>query len=804
MAVVQNTLLQKFRRAMAVVGGGGGWRRELCLHISCHVTGGRKSLGITIMTIVLTSNLVFNSLDRRLTFQFLFSHSRSINSNLLYQNFRPTRIPSTPLFRVHCESTTEEMKIRKCSPFLESVFLSGDGVLVSSEWNTVPDIWRSSAERFGDRVALVDPYHDPPLTMTYKQIEQEILNFSEGLRVIGLKPGEKLALFADNSCRWLIADQGIMATGAINVVRGSRSSVEELLQIYNHSESVALAVDNPEFFNRIAETFCSQAATKFVILLWGEKSSLISKVLEGLSVYNYKEIIDLGCESRMRLLESHDARQHYTYEAINSDDVATLVYTSGTTGNPKGVMLTHKNLLHQINNLWDIVPAEPVDRFLSMLPPWHAYERACEYFIFTHGVEQVYTTVKYLKEDLRHYQPNYLISVPLVYETLYKYVISSGIIEIISRGKYLTKSQKQPKYLVSALDWLWARIISLILWPVHILAKKLVYNKIHSAIGISKLVNLEGKICYVFQDNQDIGFAGISGGGRLPSHVDKFFEAIGIKVQNGYGLTESSPVVAARHRACNWSIGGDGLGAFISDRGGCSEKMVGASSFQVLGSIGRPLQHTEIRVVDSETGEVLPPGSKGIVEVKGPQVMKGYYKNESTTKQVLDEGGWLNTGDIGWIAPHHSIGRSRLCGGMVVLEGRAKDTIVLSTGENVEPSELEEASLKSSLIQQIVVIGQDQRRLGAIIVPNKEEILVTAKKLLIVGADASELSEEKMTSLLYEELRKWTSGCSFQIGPILLVDEPFTIDNGLMTPTMKIRRDKVAAQYKEQIDNLYK
>ncbi|GMP78125.1 hypothetical protein CsSME_00034173 [Camellia sinensis var. sinensis] len=230
----------------------------------------------------------------------------------------------------------------------------------------------------------------------------------------------------------------------------------------------------------------------------------------------------------------------------------------------------------------------------------------------------------------------------------------------IYEGKYLAKSQKQPSYLVSALDWLWARIISLILWPVHILAKKLVYNKIHSAIGISKLVNLEGKICHIFQDNQDIGFAGISGGGRLPSHVDKFFEAIGMKVQNGYGLTESSPVVAAQHRACNWSIGRDGLGAFISDRGGCSEKMVGASSFQVLGSIGRPLRHTEIRVVDSETGEVLPAGSKGIVEAKGPQVMKGYYKNESTTKQVLDVGGWLNTGDIGWIAPHHSIGRIRL------------------------------------------------------------------------------------------------------------------------------------------------
>ncbi|ONI29212.1 hypothetical protein PRUPE_1G187500 [Prunus persica] len=125
-------------------------------------------------------------------------------------------------------------------------------------------------------------------------------------------------------------------------------------------------------------------------------------------------------------------------------------------------------------------------------------------------------------------------------------------------------------------------------------------------------------------------------------------------------------------------------------------------------------------------------------------------------------------------------------------------------GENVEPVELEEAAMRSSLIQQIVVVGQDQRRLGAIIVPNKEEVLLAAKKLSIVDVNASDLSKDKMTSLLYEELRKWTSGCSFQIGPILIVDEPFTIDSGLMTPTMKIRRDRVAAQYKEQIENLYK
>ncbi|KAM5569662.1 putative acyl-activating enzyme 16, chloroplastic [Rosa sericea] len=710
--------------------------------------------------------------------QFLFPNCKFRSTQLFHHrkcHGRRAGLPQNRGFRVFCQSKTDEVQIRRYSPFLESALLDGNGTLVADEWQAVPDIWRTSAEKYGDRVALTDPYHDPPSNMTYKQLEQEILDFSEGLRIVGVKPVEKIALFADNSCRWLVADQGIMATGAINVVRGSRSSVEELIQIYNHSESVALAVDSPELFNRIAEPFCSKVVMKFVILLWGEKSSLASH--GNIPVFNYKDILDLGRESRKRMLNSNDARKYYTHEAINSNDIATLVYTSGTTGNPKGVMLTHRNLLHQIRNLWDVVPAEIGDRFLSMLPPWHAYERAAEYFTFTYGIEQVYTTVKNLKDDLRHYQPNYVVSVPLVYETLYSGIqkqistsskarklialsflrISSAYMEFkrIYEGTYLTRNQKQPSYYASLVDWLGARIVAAILWPLHVLGTKLVYSKIHSAIGISK--------------------AGISGGGSLPAHIDKFFEAIGVKVQNGYGLTESSPVVAARRPNCN-----------------------------VLGSVGHPLRHTEFKVVDSETGEVLPPGSSGIVNVRGPQVMKGYYKNPDATKQVLDEDGWLSTGDIGWIAPHHSIGRSRRCGGVVVLEGRAKDTIVLSTGENVEPVELEEAAMRSSLIQQIVVIGQDQRRLGAIIVPNKEEALLAATKTLSVDANTSDLSKDKLTGLLYEELRKWTSGCSFQIGPILIVDEPFTIDSGLMTPTMKIRRDKVVAQFKEQIDELYK
>ncbi|KAK4483348.1 hypothetical protein RD792_010534 [Penstemon davidsonii] len=204
---------------------------------------------------------------------------------------------------------TKELQIRKFAPILESVLESGNGVVEvpSNEWETVPDIWRTCAQKFGDRVALVDPYHDPPTNTTYNQLEQEILNFCEGLRVIGLKPEEKIALFADNSCRWLVADQGTMATGAINVVRGTRSSVEELLHIYNHSESVALVVDDPQMYGRILETFDSQATVRFVILLWGEKSSIKSEAELQKPIYSYKEVMDLGKKSRTSLLDSKDA-----------------------------------------------------------------------------------------------------------------------------------------------------------------------------------------------------------------------------------------------------------------------------------------------------------------------------------------------------------------------------------------------------------------------------------------------------------------------------------------------------------------
>ncbi|XP_042437292.1 probable acyl-activating enzyme 16, chloroplastic [Zingiber officinale] len=688
--------------------------------------------------------------------------------------------------RIFCNLELRSLAKRKCSPYLESGLLSSTNHPSLHEWRAVPDIWRSSAEKYGDHVALVDPYHSPPTELTYKELEKEILNFSEGLRVVGVVPDEKLALFADNSCRWLIADQGIMATGAINVVRGTRSSSEELLNIYNHSESNALVVDSPQFFNRLAESLIPKADVRFIVLLWGDKLSLNKELVKGIPLYDYNDIIELGSKSRHTLLHSSKPGQKDVYEAINPEDVAAIMYTSGTSGSPKGVMLTHKNLLHQIHNLWEIVPTVTGDCFLSMLPSWHAYERACEYFILTHGVEQVYTNVQRLRDDLKRYQPQYLISVPLVYETLYRSVPLTqakllpsitilfiySVLNDDSNNHYYSyvRDQILGSPTEATMDNTWATLLR-VQAKVSTMPPSV---PVDSSALVSRHNNRlpprkggKGRPCWLPHSGVAIMRSGIASSWVLAlPHV----------------LFNCQRLVATRDLALPcWPE--DGL-------------------TEVLGTIGHPLQYTEMKIVDAETGEVLPDGSKGVVKVKGPQVMAGYYKNPSATNTAVDEEGWFNSGDIGWIAPHHSRGRSRRCSGMVVIEGRAKDTIVLSTGENVEPSELEAAAMQSSLIQQIVVIGQDRRRLGALIVPNKDEVQELARRQSIV-TNGSELQEDELQSLLYKEVKAWTAYFTFQIGSILVIDEPFTIDNGLLTPTMKIRRDKVVERYREQIEKLY-
>ncbi|CAI7822253.1 unnamed protein product [Closterium sp. NIES-54] len=474
-------------------------------------------------------------------------------------------------------------------------------------------------------------------------------------------------------------------------------------------------VDNVQVLEHIApflEASLVKDTVKFAVVLWPPV-----------------EVSAAGSASRL----THDALSRSApRQASRPDDVATLVYTSGTTGNPKGVMLTHSNLMHQVNNFECALTPDAGDVMLSLLPPWHMYERSCEYFLLSRGVQLVYSNVKSFKEDLMKHPPDYFVAVPLVFEVLYSGVqkklaaasaaraaIAKFLIKVsclhkealrIWTGMAVLRSRENVQglmFMKAVAECLGSGLLALVLLPLHLLAEKLVYTKVKAAIGIKK--------------------AAVSGGGSLPSHVDKFFEQIGITLLNGYGLTETSPVLTVRQ-----------------------------SSNNALGSIGSPVPGTEIKIVDLETGAGLPAGQRGLVKARGPQVMKGYHKNPAATAMAIDKDGWFSTGDLGWISPLTPVGAARNAGGLLVLDGRAKDTIVLASGENVEPAFVEEAALSSPVIRQIMLVGQDERKLGALIVVNEDEMKAAVANVRAEkGMEGCEVTEKEQRALVQQELTRW-------------------------------------------------
>lgn len=654
--------------------------------------------------------------------------------------------------------------------------------------NTLPDIWPAVAEKYGDTIALFEPHHNPPTALTYSQLTDTILDFAEGLKIFGLKSGECVSLFSENSHRWIIADQGIMSAGAYDAVRGAKAATKELVHIVSHSESSVLVVESEELLDKITMQAAVRGSApaklqlKFAVVLWprlpgGRLKRAKAQNLNDLHipVYMYEDVLEAGRTSR----DVHLAAGAYAKPKIQSSDMATLVYTSGTSGIPKAVMLTHANLMHQIRNFGNVINVTPGEVGLSLLPPWHMYERSCEYFILSAGMKLIYSGVKTFKEDLPKYTPDLFVAVPLVFDVLYnavqkkleagspvKVAVVKGLMATSQKymaavrsvkGMVLKKETIESEgMLKSTLEVVVAAIVALLLLPFHLLAEKLIHSQIRKAINIKHTA--------------------ISGGGSLPSHVDHFFETVGINLRNGYGLTETSPVLAVRREENN-----------------------------VLGTVGQAIGETEIKIVNAKSGQEVPDGERGVVKARGPQVMKGYFKDPAATAAVIDSEGWFDTGDLGWLVPAKSSGSARNCSGLLVLDGRAKDTIVLANGENVEPTRVEEAALTSRFIHQIIVLGQDQRKLGALIVPFRVELdeMIAASK----GCQIFSVTDEDRKEALKLELAHCCSeaGCAFheRIDSFEIVHEPFTVENGLLTPTMKMKREVIFNKYKDLCSSLF-
>ena len=615
-------------------------------------------------------------------------------------------------------------------------------------------LWGRLAERYGDAIALDAPHAKPPEQLSFRDLHSRIEQAAAGFAALGVRPGDVVGLFSENSPRWLVADQALMRLGAADAVRGSSAPAEELRYITADCGAVALVVESAELLASLKLSSELLGQVRFVVLLQGDRGSIVPVV----PCYTWAELLVRGAQAPAP-----------AWPEGGEQRLATVLYTSGTTGQPKGVPLSHANLLHQLRNLAVAVAPRPGDRVLSVLPIWHAYERTAEYFLLACGCQQTYTSLKQLRPDLQRVRPHYLISVPRLWEALL-----GGFEDALGAMPALRQSLLKRALAVSRFHCAQRRTAcdltlspepvgrkllaaggTLLSWPLHGLAARLFWPKVRQQLIGGRLRTA------------------ISGGGALASHVDGFFEAIGIELLVGYGLTETSPVLTCRRA---WS--------------------------NRRGSAGQPLPGTAIRIVDGDSGVVLPIGARGKVLAKGPQVMAGYFRKPEASAQVLDGEGWFDTGDLGHL----------LADGTLVLTGRAKDTIVLSSGENIEPGPLEECLVACSLVEQVMLVGQDRKALGALVVPKAEALTAFVLERGLQpqaawpdGSSAGAGPEllKAFTSRLNRRLQaRVGSRPDERLAGVALV-APFSIDNGLLTQTLKQRRDRIAQRDATAIAAIY-
>ena len=602
-------------------------------------------------------------------------------------------------------------------------------------------------------------------TLTYAELEKQVNLVAAGLAAIGVKPKDHVGLIADVSHYWMTAHLAIQLNGAADVPRGTDSTGPELGYILQHAGCSIVFVHNAAQIKKIEAGLKGfKHKVKKYIVLNDEK-------VKGSNVMTLSE---LKAEGEKLIKKGGKALADFESRAgkVVPSDLSCIVYTSGTTGEPKGVMLSHGNFASQLRVIPEILKVGPSDSGLTLLPPWHVFGRITEMMFISIGAAITYTDIKHIGDDMRTVKPTYVPAVPRIWEGVYNKIIGNvkkaGKEPIFNKFKtaalqynhflsLLTGKEKRPvkRNLLSAIG---ARVLGLLGAIVWFLPKKLgdilVFKKVLAATG--------GRLK-----------ASLSGGGALPSYIDDFFRAIGVRILEGYGLTETSPVLSVRRM----------------------ERII-------PGTVGPLIAGTEYKIIDLEGRDVTRvPGAKGTLHVRGPQVMQGYYKNPKKTAEVLTPDGWFNTGDL--VVMNYS--------GEISIVGRSKDTLVLVGGENVEPTPIEEKLKESPYIDHVMLVsrafGEDQKVLGALIVPNADNLAEWCKKNGVRGDLAQWVKDPKVLAMYRQEINKYINTengfKNFEkVGVFALLKKPFEQGDELNN-TLKVRRHVVAEKYAKLIDEMY-
>lgn len=551
---------------------------------------------------------------------------------------------------------------------------------------------------------------------------RHIAGLSRALAELGVGAGDRVGLFAPNRPEWHVADFAILGLGAVTVPVYFRESADRLLYILNHSSSKLIVAAGAEQAERLLACRERLPAVEHVILA-GAPPALDGDILR------YETLVTAVGEAELAAYRRRAAE-------VTPEQLATIIYTSGTTGEPKGVMLTHANFSsNEIDRIQAFAYNER-DVALSFLPLSHVYERLMDYGYLFRGIPLAYVErMEDVQTALLEVRPTVAAVVPRFFEKLYANTMergqkTTGIKRRIFDWSIRTANEAAP--------WrAYGRAVPLRVKLNWMLANLLVYSRIRAGVG--------GRVR-----------AFISGGAPLARELAEFFWAVGVVIYQGYGLTETSPVVSTNGPDAN-----------------------------KVGTVGRPIAHVDVRI--AEDGEIL---------VRGPCVMLGYYKNLEETRAVLDGDGWLRTGDVGYLDPD----------GYLVVTERKKDLLKTAGGKFVAPQPIENSLKSSPYILNAAVLGDRRRFVAALIVPHFAHVEARAGENGLRFSSPAELAAHPWVhELIGREIERLTAHLAQYetIKRFALLDHDFTFDTGELTYTMKLKRRVIEERYHDVIERLY-
>jgi len=598
---------------------------------------------------------------------------------------------------------------------------------VAVQFSTIYELFENITKRYADaeRPMLMQRVEGIYKGISYRECRRNVELFALGLVSLGVKKGDRVSIISENRPEWVVADMAMVALGAVNVPIYPTLTPKQIEFIYNDAGVKVAIVSNSFQLNKVVKITQDVPTLEHVIIISDKGNST------GDGVIPFRKMYEHGAE-----YEKSHPDAFLSLARPKPEDLLTLIYTSGTTGNPKGVMLTHHNLVSNIIASAEVIPIGETDVLLSFLPLCHSFERMAGYYTaLSVGATIAYAeSIETVRDNLLEVRPTIVTTVPRLFERIH-----SRLMKQMDSAPAVRQRLFQWAVRVGR-DYARARrkgSIPAALRVQHALASNLVYSKIRERTG--------GRIRFF-----------VSGGAALPRELGEFFEAVGITIIEGYGLTETSPVLTVNR----------------------------LDDFK-YGTVGKPIPGVEIKI--AEDGEIL---------AKGPNIMLGYYNSPKATAEVIDREGWFHTGDIGMFDSE----------GHLMITDRKKHLFVSSGGKNIAPQPIENLFLQSKYIDQFVLIGDGRMFCTALIVPEFENLREFSQKNGIsFTSDSDLIAESDIRKLYHAEIERLQKDLPHyeRVRRFELLSQTLTVENGEITPTMKVKRKVVEQKYAGLIEKMY-